>query len=176
MKIAVGSKNPAKVEAVREILQDYPHLKDAEVTGIEVPSGVSDQPLSLEEITTGAMNRAKAAFSDCDYSIGIEAGFMKVPNSKSGYMNMCAVAIDDGKETHLGLSSGFETPDREIMRLVIEDGFPLDKAANQTGLTHDPKIGSGEGVSGLLTRGKVTRKEYTKQALRTALIHIDELP
>ena len=89
-------------------------------------------------------------------------------------MNVCAAAIYDGSETHFGLSSGFETPDREIMRLVVEDGFSLDKAANQAGLTTDPKIGSNEGVSGILTKGKVTRKEYTKQALRTALIHIDQ--
>lgn len=173
MKIVVGSKNPAKVEAVREILQDYPHLMGAEVVGVEVDSGIAEQPTSLEEVTQGAVNRSKHAFLECDYAIGLEAGFMKVPNSKSGYMNISACAIYDGTDTHLGLSSAFETPDKEIMRLVVEDGLSLDKAANAVGLTADEHIGRNEGVSGILTRGRVSRKEYVKQSVRMALVHID---
>lgn len=174
MKILVGSKNPAKVEAVREILQDYPHLMDAEVVGFEVPTEVSDQPVTLEEIVSGATVRAKNVYAECDYGIGIEAGFMPVPGSKSGHMNVCVAAIYDGTETHIGISSGFETPNKEVMRLVVHEGLTLDKAANEVGMTIDPLIGRHEGVSGILTKGRVTRKEFTKQALRMALIHIDQ--
>ncbi len=174
MKIIVGSKNPAKVEAVREILQDYPHLKDAEVVGVEADSGMGDQPLSLEETTQGAVNRAKAVFIDCDYAIGLEAGFMKVPNSKSGYMNVSACAIYNGTESHLGLSSAFETPDKEVMRLVSEEGLTLTDACLRTGLEKDTESARvTHGVIGTLTGGRVNRKEYVKQSLRMALLHID---
>ena len=175
MKIVVGSKNPVKVDAVREILQDYPHLKDAEVVGIEVLSGVADQPTSIDEMTQGAVNRARAAFTDCDYSFGIESGIMKIPHTKSGYLEACVAVIFDGTDHHLGLSSGFEAPDTEIVRLVTEEGFNYADAANKTGLTNDPAIGSNQGVVGILTKGRLDRKAYTKEALRTALIHIDPL-
>ncbi len=174
MKVTVGSTNPAKVEAVREILQDYPYLMDAEIVGVEVSSGVPDQPTSFEEVTGGAVNRAKEAFIDCDYSIGLEAGFVCVPNAKSGYMNVSACAIHDGTDTHLGLSSAFETPDREIMRLVVEDGLNFAEAANRTGLDSDPELGKKSGVIGALTGGKINRKEYVQQSLQMALIHIDK--
>ena len=51
-RVNVGSKNKAKVEAVAEILMDYAHLADAEVVGIEVPSGVGDQPRSRPSRTS----------------------------------------------------------------------------------------------------------------------------
>jgi non-canonical (house-cleaning) NTP pyrophosphatase len=99
---------------------------------------------------------------------------MEVPDTKSGYMDVCVCAIYDGKEFHLGLSSGWEFPDKKITELMIKDGLDMSQAINKAGLTKDPKIGSSEGAIGILTRGRLTRKEYTKQALRTALIHLDK--
>lgn len=173
MKITVGSTNPAKVEAVREILQDYPHLKDAEVMGVETDSGVGDQPLSLTAVVTGAMNRAKAAFADSTYSVGIESGLMEVPFSKSGHMDVCGCAIFDGTEYHLGLSSGWEFPDKEINRLILEEGLDMSQAINKVGLTNDPAIGAGQGAIGIVTKGRLDRKTFTKEAIRSALIHLE---
>ncbi len=174
MKIIVGSKNQAKVEAVREMLQDYPHLAGAEVVGMEAESGVANQPLSLEESMRGALNRAKGVFKDCDYSIGLESGLMHVPGSKTGYMDVCVCAIYDGKEAHFGLSSAWEFPKKEITDLMVRDGLDMSQAINKIGLTSDPKIGSREGAIGILTKGRLTRKSYTKEALRTALIHLEQ--
>ena len=55
MKVVVGSKNKTKVGAVEKV------WKDAEITSISVPSGVSAQPFSDEETMQGAINRAKRA-------------------------------------------------------------------------------------------------------------------
>ena len=174
MKIKVGSKNKAKVEAVAEIIRDYPHLKDSSVRGVEVDSGISAQPKSLDETIKGAMNRARGIFSGCDYSIGLESGLMQVPNTKSGYMDVCVAAIYDGKEFHLGLSSAWEFPDKKITELMLHEGLDMPEAINKAGLTKNPKIGSEQGAIGILTKGRVDRKEYTKQALRTALIHLEQ--
>src|SRR5574342_3631 len=108
MKINVGSKNEIKVSAVKETVSNYSIISDAEISGMEVPSGVSEQPKSLEETVQGAINRAKGAFNGCDLSFGIESGIMQVPKTKTGYMDFCACAIYDGKDMHLGLSSAFE--------------------------------------------------------------------
>jgi len=49
----------------------------------------------------------------------------------------------------------------------------MNQAFSRAGLTNNPKLGSQEGAVGLLTKGRLTRKEYTKQAIRTALIHLE---
>jgi inosine/xanthosine triphosphatase len=173
MKIAVGSKNRAKVEAVCEILQDYAHLADAEVLGTEVASEVGNQPKSLEETIAGATNRARNAYADCDYAIGIESGLMQVPGSRSGYMDVCVCAIYDGNEHYLGLSSAWEFPNPEVMRMIVEGDTDMSEVINRVGLTSDSNIGSNEGAIGIVTKGRLGRKDFTKEAIRSALIHID---
>lgn len=172
MKIVVGSKNSVKVEAVKEIILDYLDLKRAEVSAFEADSKVSAQPKSLEETIRGAMNRALGSFGDCDYSFGIESGLMVVPNTKTGHMDVCACAIYDGEEFHLGLSSAWEAP-KKVVEHMLRDGLDMNQAAFKAGLTTNPQVGSAEGLVGIMTKGRLTRKEYTKEAIRTALIHIE---
>lgn len=172
MQINIASKNPAKVHAVEEIILEYPHLAHATICALEVASGVADQPRSLDETISGAINRARNAFLDCDYAIGIESGLMEVPYTKTGYMDVCACAIFDGTEIHLGLSSAWEAP-RAVAEYMLHDGLDMNDAAFRAGLTTDPKVGSREGLVGIMTKGRLTRKAYTKEALRTALIHLE---
>lgn len=175
MRIVVGSKNQAKVTAVAEILKEYPHLVKAEVLVSDVLSGVANQPKSLDETIQGAMNRAKAAQGDAEYGVGIESGLMQVPHTKGGYMDICIAAIRDKEgRFHIGISSAWEFPDPSITKMMVEEGLDMSQAINKAGLTKNPNIGAAEGAIGILTKGKVDRKEYTKQALRMALIHIDE--
>ncbi len=174
MKITVGTTNKAKLDAVVEILKEYPHLAQAEVSAVKTASGVSDQPKSLAETVDGAINRARAAFAECDFSIGIESGLMEVPKTKSGYMDVCACAIYDGKEFHIGLSSAWEFPDPKVTALMVDKGMDMSQAINHAGLTSNAAIGAAEGAIGIMTKGRMDRKEYTKQALRTALIHLEQ--
>ena len=174
LKINVGSKNKAKVEAVAETVHEYPHLHEAIVNGVEASSGVSDQPITLDETVLGAMNRARGAFVDCDYSIGLESGLMAVKGTKSGYMDVCVCAIYDGKEFHLGLSSAWEFPDKRIIKTMFDEGLDMSQAINKFGLTNNPKIGSEQGAIGIMTKGRIDRKAYTRQALQMALIHLEQ--
>lgn len=172
MKVHVGSQNKVKVEAVQEILQEYPHLKEAEVVALDVSSGVGDQPKSLEETVEGAINRAKGALQDATYGFGIESGLMKVPGTKSGFMDVCVCAIYDGSDHHLGLSSAWEAP-KEVMDYMLNDGLDMNDAAYKAGLTSSLKVGSEEGLVGVVTKGRLKRKAYTKEAIRAALIHLE---
>ncbi len=97
MIINVGSTNPVKVDAVREVLSEYDEFVDAKVNAIKVSSEVREQPRSLEEMILGATNRAKNAFSNCQYSVGIESGVAKVPYTITGYMDSCICAISYGR-------------------------------------------------------------------------------
>jgi inosine/xanthosine triphosphatase len=172
MRIRIGSKNPTKITALKETIAAYDFLSGAEIIPLDAESGVSSQPKSMEETITGATNRAKNAFVNCDYSVGIESGLMRVEQSKSGYMDFCACIIYDGKESHLGLSCAFEFP-IEITRMIHEKGMDASEASFRTGLTKHRNIGSLEGAIGILTKGRVTRKEYTKQAIQMALIQLE---
>ncbi len=172
MKINIGTTNPSKVDAVKEIISDYPSLKKAQISTIDVPSGVSKQPKGLKEITTGAINRAKSSFKDCDYSFGIESGLMEVPNTKTGFMDICLCCIYDGKETHLGTSCAFELP-LEMIKKVKEENLDLSEATYKLGLSKSKNIGAAERIIGILTKNRVSRKEYTKQSIQMALIQIE---
>lgn len=173
MKIHVGSANEVKIQAVREICQLYPSLKDAEVAGYETQSGVSKQPMTMMETIKGAKRRATTALFGADLGIGIESGLMTVPFTNTGYMDFCAVVVMNGKrEMRMGLSPAFECP-KAVIDLVLKERLDLNEAFLRTGLTRNPKLGNSDGAVGMLTGGRITRKEYTKQALIMALISLD---
>ncbi len=172
--VIVGSKNPSKVEAVRELLTEYPLFAGCNVTSVDVSSGVSEQPMSLAETVKGAINRAKAAYDEerGDYGVGIESGLVAVEQTITGYFDVSVCAIFDGKRIALGTSSMFEYPPTVIQK-VLRDGDDISQAALKAGMTHHPKVGNAEGMVGILTKGRLPRKDYSKQAVRTALIAIE---
>jgi len=71
---AVGSTNPAKVEAVRRILGRL--APSCAVEAIDVPSGVGAMPLGESAVRAGAQARARAALerTDADVAFGLEGG------------------------------------------------------------------------------------------------------
>ena len=75
--IAVGSTNRVKIGAVREVLRSL--APDARVEGVDVPSGVADQPFGDEETIRGAQARARGALAAlaADLGVGIEGGVVE---------------------------------------------------------------------------------------------------
>lgn len=172
MKINIASRNPVKVSALMELINEYGILHGAEINSVDVGSDVSGQPKSLEETIQGAINRATKSFTDCKYSIGIESGLMVVPRTKTGNMDFCACAIYDGGKHHVGLSCAFEFPPK-VTKMIHESGLEAEEASYRSGLTDNPKIGSSDGIIGILTKGRITRKDQTKQAIQMALMHLE---
>ena len=89
--VRVGSLNGPKIEAVRSALA--PYSPEVEVEGVDVESGVPEQPVGYPEIVAGARNRAREAFARgahargswghsgdgaCDLAVGIEDGLVEV--------------------------------------------------------------------------------------------------
>lgn len=175
MNIAIGTTNAIKIQAVEEVIKDYFQFVSAKIRTFSVPSGISEQPLSLEEIIAGAKNRARNAFAechDCKYSFGIESGLFEACGTQSGYLEACICCIYDGAEDHIGLSCGFELPSH-ILGLVLDEKMDLSQACYHSGVTTNTKLGAAEGLIGILTKGRVTRKDYTKQSVTTALIRLE---
>lgn len=170
MNIIVGSGSDVKVNAVRATFSHYDFFRGARVIGKEVGSGVSAQPMNLEETVRGARNRARNAFANCDYSVGIESGIMPVLGTLTGHFNICAAAIWDGRRWGLGLSSGFEHP-QKVVELVTQEGLEIRDAYNRFDLLDPSKL--SEGGIGMLTRGRFSREAYIGQALEMALISFE---
>lgn len=175
-KISLGSKNPSKIQALKNVLKTYEIFQDIEIIGIDVKTGVSEQPMSLEETLRGSKNRAKNAFikNQTKYSFGIESGFMKIPDSKNGYLEFTACTIYDGTKYHIGFSPGFECPN-DIMTHIINDNLDLVQASNIAKYSSDPELGKKQGIVGILTKNKITRTQYTSYAIIMAMIHIDKV-
>jgi inosine/xanthosine triphosphatase len=147
----------------------------AELNFVSVESEVSDQPKTFEESVRGAQNRARNAFSaesECDYSIGIESGLFEIPLSDGILGDLCVCVVFNGKDFTYGFSCGMELP-KKISDLMMNDGLDMNQASNEAGLTKNPNLGEAEGLIGVLTKGRISRKRYTKQAVMTALIKLE---
>ena len=163
MKIAVGSTNPVKIQAVKEVFEEI--FRDIEVVGIEVDSGVSNQPFN-EEAIKGAINRAKNVLKliNTDYSVGIEGG---VINLGKKWYNLGFIAIID-KEGKIGTgtSGWFECPPNILEKL--EKGKELGEVMDE--MTGRKDVKKQEGAIGVFTRGKVSRKDLYKHGILMALV------
>jgi inosine/xanthosine triphosphatase len=153
VRVAVGSTNPVKLAAVRAVLaRIQPGLP---VEGVEVASGVPNQPVGDEETQRGARNRATAALAltGADIAVGLEGGVVALAD---GRMRSCAwaVVVDrDGLEG-MGGSLSMPLPDRvaDRIRAGEELGHAMDALANVVGTKH------GRGAVGILTAGLIDRQ------------------
>lgn len=174
MTIHVGSTNTTKIQAVRDTLVLYPQLfPDPVIKGIDVEVPIYGHPKNLQETIDGAINRAKKAFTDCDYSIGLEGGLMEVPQTRTGHMETNACAIYDGKEIYLGLGPAFEWP-KKVTELILKGQADASLAFKQLGLTEHDKLGAQQGgITGPLTNNRITREDFMKYSIIMALIHLE---
>lgn len=174
MIIAVGTQAKPKVAAVKEAIALYPSLKGAHIAMVKVDSGVSDQPKTMGETIAGAKNRARTAFNatkGAAFAIGLESGLMEVQEARTGYLDFTACAVYDGRKFALGISPALEYPGETIR--LLKEGLDATQAFYRIGLTANPKIGEAEGTYGILTNGRVDRKEYTRLAIIMALVQVE---
>ena len=134
--------------------------------------------MGMEVTARGAKNRAYEAYHHEHHGsvgsirthgrllgIGIESGLFKLDGR---YYDVCVVSAYDGTTHHYGLSCAFQIPPR-ILEFVTKHGKDLSQACNASGITSDPKLGEHGGLIGLLSSNRLTREDYTLQALETAL-------
>ncbi len=162
MKIALGTKNQAKREAVTL------------ATGVEpiclaVPSGVSDQPLSEHETIEGAVHRAKTALEktpEAAIGLGLEGG-LSYDEAYTGQWHLISIcAAWNGEQLSVGKGLSFPIP-RQIGERVKREGIELrhiiDDLSGVTGSNHRG------GAYALLTDGRIKRAEVFRDAVIAAL-------
>lgn len=164
MRINVGSKNPVKIEAVREAFSLY--FDNVNIKSFSVNSGVSTQPKSFEEIIQGARNRAINCFNNCDYGVGIETGIFSI-NNLTRYLDVGCCAIYDGKKVvGIGLSPGFEYP-QFIIERIFQEGLEVGQIFDE--IFKGKNINQKQGAVGILAHNKYSRKDFIKDGVIMAL-------
>ena len=171
MLVHVGSKNPTKINGVKNILSKSDEFKDAEIVGVDANVEEFGHPKTLEETITGAKERAEKVFDGSDLGVGIESGLALFPETKSGYMETTVCAIYDGKQYHLGVAPAFEWP-KSMLELILS-GQDGSQAFKSLGLTTQQKIGAENGIIYELTNGKIDRTKLNELAVIMALIHLE---
>ena len=152
MKIAVGSLNPVKIAAVRNVMRRiYPA---AEIVPVAAASGVSPNPMSDTEAIAGAGSRAKKAFAGAraDLGVGLEGSTTTIGGR---LMTAGWVAIYDGKRCHLG-GGGHVCLPPSVRRRVMKDRAELGDAMDE--LVGGENTKQKMGAIGILTRGLGSRQ------------------
>ena len=168
MKILVGSKNPVKVDAVKEAFKKY--FDDFEVEGFSVDSNVPDQPIN-DDTFHGAKNRAEKLFElnklqklNAEYFVGIEGGIIQLYNNWFGFGCMCVI----DKEKHIGFGTSPLFPLPEFVTIKLLEGMELGDVIDQ--LTNKENTKHNEGAIGFFTNNVMKRKDLYVHGITTALI------
>jgi len=176
IKICVGSLNPTKIYAVETGFGKY--FKKIEVFKIKANSKVSNQPIGIEKILKGAINRAKTALdyllneinekSDI-FGIGIEAGLVPVPLTKTGYMDFqfCAI-IDEKCKISLGSGIAFEYPHFVINKILKNNDLEIGQIIGE--LAGNLNLKNELGAISFLSKNRIKRSEILTQAVICALL------
>ncbi|HBL73718.1 MAG: hypothetical protein A2W90_13105 [Bacteroidetes bacterium GWF2_42_66] len=165
MKVAVASKNPVKIEAVREAFSEC-FFENFDLESFFVSSGVSDQPLGNRETRKGARNRAETLMLQhpgFDYYVGIEGGVSMMKRQMAAFAWM---VIKSKENEGTARTASFFLPPRiaELVLIGYELGEADDIVFGQKNSKQD------NGAVGLLTNNVVIRKTLYKQAVVLALI------
>ncbi len=168
MKVLVGSKNPVKIEAVKEAFSKY--YNSPEVICYDTNSGVPSQPVDIETFE-GARNRTSALREintqnnlNADYFIGIEGGILKIFDKWFALGLMCI--LNKAGLAGYGTSPMFELPDFVIEKLLT--GNELGKVMDE--ITGDENTKQKGGAIGFFTNGIMDRKELYVGGLIAALV------
>jgi len=135
---------------------------DCVVSGVEVASGVANQPMSSLETKLGASNRAKAALAYGDMGVGIEGGVEEI----DGKLYVCSwAAIKDHGNEGCGGGIFVELPERVRREIIL--GRELGEVMAEL-FNHD--VGHNEGTVGVFTKGMVTRQGAFEQLVKISLV------
>ncbi|MEF8780754.1 MAG: inosine/xanthosine triphosphatase [Haloferacaceae archaeon] len=173
MRVAVGSGNPVKREAVAMAIEsDADGFGDgAVVDPVAVDSGVSEQPTGHRETRTGAEIRAERAYDAgaYDLGVGIEGGVAGFPDrggdgGATPFLVMWAAATD-GDRTGVGAGPSIALPAAIAAR--IDGGEELGPVMDEILGASD--VAKNQGAAGVFTAGRIDRAEALSAAVAGAL-------
>jgi inosine/xanthosine triphosphatase len=161
--VAVGSANPVKIAAARAMIaRAFP---GAQVSGVDIDSGVPTQPWGDAETRQGALNRASAALAAAgsDLGVGLEGGLV---DTELGLMT-CAWCVIVDRAGHMGVGGGVHVLLPPVVAAALRAGAELGPAMDELTGQHNTK--QKQGAVGILTSGLSNRQAAYEQLVALAL-------
>lgn len=175
LNIAIGSIRAPKVEAVRAVLGNVAPLLEIKPGSInyiarEVPSGVSQVPLSIHEIRRGARNRAlevrrliEEEYGPVDFAVGLEGGLFILSEEHGERVHLQSwVYVEHEGEGHYGSSMSMPIPNY-MAHAVIEQREDLSMVIDR--VAGRQNVRNHDGAFGFLSRGFLDRQQAFELAL-----------
>jgi len=169
MKVVIGSKSPVKEEAVKFGFKTLFPEVDFIFECVNANSGISNQPMSNEEIRTGALGRIKHSrelVSDADFYVGVEGGVEEMCGDL--YNHGWVVIESRNNKRGYGRTLSFALPP-QMRDLIINEGMEQSHATDKVFSKAGTKIGK-EGTIGPLTNNYLTYLDWYAHAVIGALI------
>lgn len=170
MHLVLGSTSEDKLHILQQAITAT-QLTNSSITTISASSGISDQPLSLNETEQGAKNRARAAFQSqpCDIGIGMEGGLEWYDDV---YHLICSVALYDGRHAHtyyMGYSDPIALP--QEVSTQVQNGAQFGEAIRQYA---DSQVAMPNEQKELLREIISREKSFTKCIQRAMRMFLEE--
>jgi len=165
-KVIIASKNPVKIQAVKNGFEKMFPNQEFEFAGVSVPSNVADQPFSNNETFLGARNRANNAsneVTEADFYIGIEGGIEPIENEMEVF---AWVFIKSAGKYGKARTGTFFLP-KQVVEL-IKEGKELGDADDIVFKRNNSK--QENGAVGIMTGDVIDRTKYYTEAVVLALI------
>ncbi len=173
-RIAIGSRNRAKVSAVRDaflsLQQTFSavHGKTVQFLETDTQTSIPDMPLSQKELMQGALERALFTykqFETVDFALGLEGGVYRDKPHNAVFLQSWAYAFN-GSRGYFGSSAALPLPD-QIADALYKEGRELSEVIDAFSGKTD--LRSNEGTFGILTQNMITRSQSFKTAVIVAM-------
>ena len=164
--IVIASKNPVKIEAVKQAFSRMFPGQIFKLESVTVDSGVSDQPISDDEVLKGAGIRARNAKDKrpyADYWVGIEGG---IEDTQFGMTAFAWIVVLFEKQIGSGRTGTFILPEKvaQLVRQGKELGEANDIVFNRSNSKQN------DGAIGLLTGNVIDRTKLYEHGVIMALV------
>lgn len=160
MKIAIGTKNPVKIKACKNVMKEI-FGNNIEIIPVEVDSIVSRTPLSDKEMIDGARNRALDSLKkiEADFGVGMEGGISEISGKR--FLTGWSVVIDKNRVESIGGGQRVELPTHIVEE--VERGKELGEVIDE--ITGEKDTKKKFGAVGVLTRRLIDREKAWEVSL-----------
>lgn len=167
-KITICSKNPVKIQAVKEACESYFTEIEYKTLDLNQYESVSSQPMSSEETLKSALSRLKIArtLEEADYYISLEGGLDRDAHGSFLTWYIC-VGNNRGEESIAGGG-------RMAVPSIIYDTL-INNPKKELGEIMDELIGEDNikqkgGSTAIFTDNRIMRKDVFKRDIILALV------
>lgn len=172
LEVSVGSLKPFKIDIAYRAISEFLHDVSLSTEGLQVESGVDEQPLSLDSTIEGAMNRsynALLANTSSSFGIGLEGG-VYLQGNQMFVVDVAAISVaTDPIQTFVGESCHYNLPD-EVAQLVLAGKTLSEAMFIYLGQEVPLDTIKHLGAIYFLSSGRLNRDLANKKALERALV------